>query len=33
MGSLLNANMSQTGDIYQASKERYDMLVRQEEEA
>ena len=33
MGSLLNANMSQTGDIYRASKERYDMLVRQEEEA
>lgn len=33
IGSLLNANMSQTGDIYEASKERYDMLVRQEEEA
>lgn len=33
IGSLLNANMSQTGDIYEASKERYDMLVHQEEEA
>ena len=33
ISSLLNANMSQTRDIYEASKERYDMLVRQEEEA
>lgn len=33
MGSLLNANMQQTGDVYQTSKERYDMMLAQEKEA